>query len=155
MKKIFAFALLSAMMVVNMSLGVYAANDSSNYSFMNESNLNIAESRSLKYYIEFYQDSQMVNGKASQSFVVDSTYKNLKLIMASTETVRVRLYNLGTGRYVTLDNGQAYVTIPGDSSSHTISLKTSCPSGNYRLEFYSDYVLPFYTVYSVCGAQYN
>ena len=143
MKKILT-VILALIMIMNSSIVTFASNNNPTL---------IGQTRDITYYISFYEDAQMTDSKASQQFTVSST-TNLKLIMASTQSVRVRLYNVNTGLYLTLDNGQRYVTVPGDVSSHTISLKSSCPTGTYRLEFYSDYTGLFYSVYTVCGSQY-
>lgn len=151
MKKILA-VVLTLVMVMSTSVVTFAADNST---VANDSyTVNGGETRDITYYISYYEDWQMCGGKASQQFTVSPSV-NLKLIMASTQTVNVYLYNMKTGAYVTLDNGKKYVTVNGDSSASTISLKTSCPIGTYRLEFSSDYNGVFYANYTVCGTQYN
>lgn len=157
MKKILTI-LLSIMMCLGMPLVAFA--DESDFvvsntqeTFVSNEDTSLASVQSMVEYISYYQDAQMCNGKASQTFTVSSGY-NLKLIMASTQTVRVRLYNMNTGAYLVLDNGSKYVTVIGGAPAATYALKSSCPSGTYRLEFYSDYSTTFYAIYSVVGTTY-
>lgn len=92
-------------------------------------------------------DGYVSSGDMPTSFYVPSSKTTVYITIASTAACQVQLLT-GTGYTA----GSA-ISVPGDSSVHTYSLRKNCFAGTYKIVFYSSNPTSFYTAYTISYTQ--
>lgn len=92
-------------------------------------------------------DGYVADGSIPVSFYVPSSKTTVYITIASTAACKVQL--LTESGYTA---GSA-VSVPGDSSVHTYSLRKNCFTGTYKIVVYSESPTSFYTAFTVSYTQ--
>lgn len=92
-------------------------------------------------------DGYVTDGSIPVSFYVPSSKTTVYITIASTAACKVQL--LTESGYTA---GSA-VSVPGDSSVHTYSLRKNCFTGTYKIVVYSESPTSFYTAFTVSYTQ--
>ncbi len=93
-------------------------------------------------------DGYVAAGDTPVSFYVPSSKTTVYITIASTADCKVQM--LTSKGYIV---SSSTVSVPGDATARTYSLRKNCSAGTYFIKFYSDSATSFYTAFTISYTQ--